>query len=102
MILLDLGVADAAAAAALLSGFPPESATKIIVFSDRYSASFVHEIMNFGIAGFVPKNLGVNFVESVLKIVGMGGATFPTCSSPPGERGLPKRRIHMSRQARKI
>lgn len=77
LILLDLGDAGTAAAAGLLGGFLPESGTGIIVFSDRHSASFVREIMDFGVAGFVPKNLGVNFVESALKIVEMGGRYIP-------------------------
>lgn len=88
LILLDLGAADMAAAASLLGGFLPESGTGIIVFSDRHSASFVREIMDFGIAGFVPKNLGVNFVESAFKIVEMGGRYIPDLLLTPKSEGF--------------
>ena len=48
-----------------------------MVFSDRLSAGFVRDVMELGIAGFIPKTLGVNLVESALRLVEMGGRYVP-------------------------
>lgn len=54
-----------------------ETAVKVVVFSDRNSPGFIREIMDMGVAGFIPKNLGVNLVENALRLVDMGGRYVP-------------------------
>ncbi|MBX3489348.1 response regulator transcription factor [Parvibaculum sp.] len=53
------------------------TSAKIVVFSDRSSPGFIREIMDMGVAGFIPKNLGVNLVENALRLVDMGGRYVP-------------------------
>lgn len=50
---------------------------KVVVFSDRDAPSVVRETMDLGIKGFIPKYLGVNLVESALRLVEMGGRYVP-------------------------
>ena len=54
-----------------------ETAAKVVVFSDRSSPGFIREVMDMGVAGFIPKNLGVNLVENALRLVDMGGRYVP-------------------------
>lgn len=54
-----------------------ETAAKVVVFSDRSSPTFIREVMDMGVAGFIPKNLGVNLVENALRLVDMGGRYVP-------------------------
>lgn len=76
LLLLDIpagetGARDAVRRLAAATG------AKIAVFSDRSSPGFIREIMETGVAGFIPKNLGVNLVENALRLVDMGGRYVP-------------------------
>lgn len=53
------------------------SGARIAVFSDRSSPDFIRAVMEAGVAGFIPKNLGVNLVENALRLVDMGGRYVP-------------------------
>lgn len=58
---------------------------KMSIFSDRDAPSFVREVMDLGIAGFIPKSQTVNVVQSALRLVEMGGRYVP--DSLLGTRG---------------
>ncbi|MGB5949235.1 MAG: response regulator transcription factor, partial [Parvibaculum sp.] len=51
--------------------------SRVVVFSDKDSPSFVRETMELGVRGFIPKDLGVNLVESALRHIEMGGRYVP-------------------------
>lgn len=51
--------------------------SRVVVFSDKDSPSLVRETMELGVRGFIPKDLGVNLVESALRHVEMGGRYVP-------------------------
>lgn len=81
--------AEALAALAKLSASP----AKVVVFSDRDTSSFVREIMEFGVKGFIPKSLPVNLVLSALRLVEMGGRYVPDSvlsSKPEGFAEAPE------------
>lgn len=61
----------------VLSDFAARTNGRIAVFSDKSSPGFVREVMDLGVAGFIPKNLGVNLVESALRMIEMGGRYVP-------------------------
>lgn len=50
---------------------------RIAVFSDRDNPSFIREVMDLGIKGFVPKALGVRLVMNALNLIEMGGRYVP-------------------------
>lgn len=50
---------------------------KMSIFSDRDAPAFVREVMELGIAGFIPKSQTVNVVQSALRLVEMGGRYVP-------------------------
>ena len=60
-----------------LSDFVSRTDGKIAVFSDRSSPGFVREGMDLGIAGFIPKTMSINLVESALRMIEMGGRYVP-------------------------
>lgn len=51
--------------------------SRVVVFSDKDSPSLVRETMELGVRGFIPKDLGVNLVESALRHIEMGGRYVP-------------------------
>ncbi|MBC7102886.1 MAG: response regulator transcription factor [Parvibaculum sp.] len=79
--LADLVLFDAGSGALsnmeVLSDFVSRTNGRIAVFSDKSSPGFVREVMDLGVAGFIPKNLGVNLVESALRMIEMGGRYVP-------------------------
>jgi DNA-binding NarL/FixJ family response regulator len=84
-----VATAEALGALASLSASP----AKVVVFSDRDTSSFVREIMEFGVKGFIPNNLPVNLVLSALKLVEMGGRYVPDSvlsSKPEGFAEAPE------------
>ncbi|MGB5093049.1 MAG: response regulator transcription factor [Parvibaculum sp.] len=54
-----------------------EVGSRMSIFSDRDTPSFVREVMELGIAGFIPKSQTVNVVQSALRLVEMGGRYVP-------------------------
>lgn len=75
-ILIELtgaGGPDRNAAIARLSA----TSAKVVVFGDRDSPSLIRETMDLGVRGFIPKHLGVNLVESALRLIEMGGRYVP-------------------------
>ena len=50
---------------------------RMCIFSDRDGAAFVREVMDHGIAGFVPKTMHTNLVLSALRFIMMGGRYVP-------------------------
>tara|TARA_R110000824_G_scaffold118960_2_gene271416 strand:- start:32751 stop:33398 length:648 start_codon:yes stop_codon:yes gene_type:complete len=50
---------------------------RIAVFSDRDNPSFIREVMDLGIKGFVPKALGLRLVMNALNLIEMGGRYVP-------------------------
>lgn len=51
--------------------------SRVVVFSDKDSPSLVRETMELGVRGFIPKDLGVNLVESALATSRWAGGTCP-------------------------
>lgn len=74
MVLVDIGNPLSLADLEALAG---KQGARVVVFSDRLSPGFVRDVMDLGIAGFVPKTLAVNLMESALRIVEMGGRYVP-------------------------
>lgn len=60
-----------------LRAMAAEVGSKMSIFSDRDAPSFVREVMELGIAGFIPKSQTVNVVQSALRLVEMGGRYVP-------------------------
>jgi DNA-binding NarL/FixJ family response regulator len=85
MVLVDIGnplsLADFEALGA-------KQGARVVVFSDRLSAGFVRDVMELGIAGFVPKTLAVNLMESALRLVEMGGRYVPDILLSPRSEGF--------------
>lgn len=77
LILIDVDGQAAPSTADLLSDFLSRTDAKTVIFSTRSSPGFIREIMDLGVAGFVPKNLSVNLVESALHLIEMGGRYVP-------------------------
>lgn len=77
LILIDIGNPASPADIESLEDFMSSTAAKVVVFSDRVSSGFIRDIMDLGVAGFIPKNLGVSLVESALRLVEMGGRYVP-------------------------
>lgn len=77
LILVDIGGPQSSADADLLSDFVSRTEARIVVFSDRSSPGFIRVVMDLGVAGFIPKSLGVNLVESALHLVNLGGRYVP-------------------------
>jgi DNA-binding NarL/FixJ family response regulator len=50
---------------------------RIAVFSDRDNPSFIREMMDMGVRGFLPKVLGVKLVLNALSLIEMGGRYVP-------------------------
>lgn len=79
--LADLVLYDAGSGAMskieVLSDFVSRTNGKIAIFSDRSSPGFVREVMDLGVAGFIPKNLSLNLAESALRMIEMGGRYVP-------------------------
>ncbi|MBI1261658.1 MAG: response regulator [Rhizobiales bacterium] len=55
-----------------------QAGARMCMFSDRDGAAFVREVMDLGIAGFIPKSMNSNLVLSALRLIMMGGAMCPT------------------------
>lgn len=53
------------------------SGARIAVFSDRDNPSFIREVMELGVRGFVPKALGTKLVMNALSLIEMGGRYVP-------------------------
>lgn len=77
LILADIGNPSSPAAVEALADLASRTSARIVVFSDRVSPGFVREVMEIGIAGFIPKTLAVNLVESALRLVELGGRYVP-------------------------
>jgi DNA-binding NarL/FixJ family response regulator len=77
LALVDIGNPVTSAELDSLADLASRTSARIVVFSDRLSAAFVRDVMELGIAGFIPKTLGVNLVESALRLVEMGGRYVP-------------------------
>lgn len=79
--LADLVLFDAGSGALsnidVLSDFVSRTSGKVAVFSDRSSSGFIREVMDLGVAGFIPKNMSVNLVENTLRMIDMGGRYVP-------------------------
>ncbi|MDO8288075.1 MAG: response regulator transcription factor [Parvibaculum sp.] len=50
---------------------------RIAIFSDRDNPSFIREVMELGVRGFVPKALGTRLVMNALSLIEMGGRYVP-------------------------
>lgn len=77
LILIDIGNPSSPADIELLEDFISSTKAQVVVFSDRVSSGFIRDIMDLGVAGFVPKTLSVGLVESALRVVEMGGRYVP-------------------------
>jgi DNA-binding NarL/FixJ family response regulator len=77
LILADIGNPSSPAEVDTLADFASRTSARIVVFSDRVSPGFVRDVMDLGIAGFIPKTLAVNLVESALRLVELGGRYVP-------------------------
>lgn len=74
MVLVDIGNPLSLADLEALAG---RQGARVVVFSDRLSPAFVRDVMDLGVAGFVPKTLAVNLMEGALRLVEMGGRYVP-------------------------
>lgn len=77
LILADLGNPSSPSAVDALAELSSRTSAPIVVFSDRVSPGFVREVMELGIAGFIPKTLALNLAESALRLVELGGRYVP-------------------------
>lgn len=77
MVLVDIGNLVSPAELGALEALAAKQGARVVVFSDRLSPGFVRDVMDLGIAGFVPKTLAVNLMESALRLVEMGGRYVP-------------------------
>ncbi|MEP2757732.1 response regulator transcription factor [Parvibaculum sp.] len=76
LVLFDAG-SGALSDVEVLSDFVSKTNGKIALFSDRSSPGFVREVMDLGVAGFIPKSMSINLVESALRMIEMGGRYVP-------------------------
>lgn len=96
LVLVELvgpGTAQRSAALRDLANGP----AKVVVFSDRGQPSVIRETLELGVRGYIPKNLGVNIVLNVLKLIEMGGRYVPDAlltSRPEGFAEAPEAFIH--------
>lgn len=88
LALVDIGNPTAPAELDALADFASRTSARIVVFSDRLSPGFVRDVMDIGIAGFIPKTLGVNLAESALRLVEMGGRYVPDILLAPQVEGF--------------
>ncbi|ABS63309.1 two component transcriptional regulator, LuxR family [Parvibaculum lavamentivorans DS-1] len=77
LVLLDIGAGQAPSGADLLSDFVSRTEAKVVVFSDRSAPGYIRQVMDLGVAGFVPKTIGVTLVESALRLIELGGRYIP-------------------------
>ena len=88
LVLADVGNPSSSAEVDVLAGLAARTGARIVVFSDRVSPGFVRDVMELGIAGFIPKTLGVNLAESALRLVEMGGRYVPDVLLAPQAEGF--------------
>lgn len=88
LALVDIGSPSTPAELDALADFASRTSARIVVFSDRLSPGFVRDVMDIGIAGFIPKTLGVNLAESALRLVEMGGRYVPDILLAPQVEGF--------------
>jgi DNA-binding NarL/FixJ family response regulator len=77
LILADIGNPSSPSEVDALAGLASRTSARIVVFSDRVSPGFVRDVMDIGIAGFIPKTLALNLAESALRLVELGGRYVP-------------------------
>ena len=77
LVLADVGNPSSSAEVDMFAGLASRTGARIVVFSDSVSPGFVRNVMELGIAGFIPKTLAVNLAESALRLVEMGGRYVP-------------------------
>ncbi|MEQ9798575.1 response regulator transcription factor [Parvibaculum sp.] len=90
LILIDIGSPAAPADIEVLEDFLSATEARVVVFSDRVSSGFIRDIMDLGAAGFIPKNIGINLVESALRLVEMGGRYVPDILLTAQADGVPE------------
>lgn len=77
LVLADIGNPSSSSVVDALAELASRTGAPIVVFSDRVSPGFVREVMELGIAGFIPKTLALNLAESALRLVELGGRYVP-------------------------
>ena len=60
LVLADIGNPSSSSVVDALTELASRTGAAIVVFSDRVSPGFVREVMELGIAGFIPKTLALN------------------------------------------
>ncbi|MGV8998012.1 MAG: DNA-binding response regulator [Parvibaculaceae bacterium] len=76
LVLMEITGPNTPERSALIRAFVGSGA-RIAVFSDRDNPSFIRDVMELGVRGFVPKALGTKLVLNALNLIEMGGRYVP-------------------------
>jgi len=100
LVLLEIIGANTPERSDVIRGFVA-SGVRVAVFSDRDNPSFIRDVMDLGVRGFVPKALGTKLVLNALSLIEMGGRYVPDAllaTRPEGFAEAPEAFFHNSQE----